>query len=605
MKKAKDIGGNPKILKKKLHVDDFVGDDELESDEEPEENRIGQVPLWYYENEDHIGYTVDGQRIEQKLAVKASEIDKLLAQADNPDAWRTIIDVKNQKQVVLSRADLEIIQRIRSGKLGVAAKSVDEQEWVEFEWADSKQPLVHRDLKKANFLPSKHEEKKILHLLKLIRTGQLYKPSQSKNESALCDLWGSAILSADPTKKTLPSLPAPRPPLPGHAESYNPPEEFLLTPEEAAAWQDAHPDDRKLNFLPKQHASLRYVAGYDRLINERFERCLDLYLCPRTMRKNWVQTSDELLPELPPLDMFKPFPEKQAIVLRQEGSGVTSIAYSPAGSLLAAGFRDGSLAIHSTSTAPYQLPVNYFRTSTSGIFYSIQGLQWHPTMPILVFARARYLYVCLVRLPHCEFSELRDFVQNYWEPEEDEDRSNIPTNMQPYFTALELMRSSVAEVPLVEETNRPTSIGGKSSWRSFRSAAFFEGYERENLDSDGTVSTDVSEDEDTAHEVLVTKDWNETHKFVRLLSQSRTIVSGYVVALGGPVTSCDFHKKGIYIVTASPTCGTPSHQCLLHSLRKKASLAPLKRSTRSDVLTAAKFHPTEPWLCIAFSKSTK
>lgn len=41
------------------------------------------------------------------------------------------------------------------------------------------------------------------------------------------------------------------------------------------------PVERKLNFLPQKFSSLRTVPAYDRFIQERFERCLDLYLCPR------------------------------------------------------------------------------------------------------------------------------------------------------------------------------------------------------------------------------------------------------------------------------------------------------------------------------------
>ena len=50
-------------------------------------------------------------------------------------------------------------------------------------------------------------------------------------------------------------------------------------------WQDLDPEDRPSNFIPKKHDSLRSVAGYDRFIQERFERCLDLYLCPRMKKK--------------------------------------------------------------------------------------------------------------------------------------------------------------------------------------------------------------------------------------------------------------------------------------------------------------------------------
>ena len=36
-----------------------------------------------------------------------------------------------------------------------------------------------------------------------------------------------------------------------------------------------------MNFLPQKYSSLRLVPAYRRFINERFDRCLDLYLCPR------------------------------------------------------------------------------------------------------------------------------------------------------------------------------------------------------------------------------------------------------------------------------------------------------------------------------------
>lgn len=47
------------------------------------------------------------------------------------------------------------------------------------------------------------------------------------------------------------------------------------------AWEQQDPEDRKLSFLPQKFACLRAVPAYSRFIHERFERCLDLYLCPR------------------------------------------------------------------------------------------------------------------------------------------------------------------------------------------------------------------------------------------------------------------------------------------------------------------------------------
>jgi ribosome biogenesis protein ERB1 len=68
-------------------------------------------------------------------------------------------------------------------------------------------------------------------------------------------------------------------------ESYNTPSEYLLTPQEEEEWKNMDPEDRPHNFLPQKHSSLRQVGAYARFIQERFERCLDLYLCPRTIKQ--------------------------------------------------------------------------------------------------------------------------------------------------------------------------------------------------------------------------------------------------------------------------------------------------------------------------------
>jgi len=45
--------------------------------------------------------------------------------------------------------------------------------------------------------------------------------------------------------------------------------------------QKETPWKRKLHFLPQKYDSLREVPSYARFVQERFQRCLDLYLCPR------------------------------------------------------------------------------------------------------------------------------------------------------------------------------------------------------------------------------------------------------------------------------------------------------------------------------------
>lgn len=60
-----------------------------------------------------------------------------------------------------------------------------------------------------------------------------------------------------------------------------------------AKWREQEPEERRINFLPAKYPCLRAVPAYERFIEERFERCLDLYLCPR-QRKMRVSSSSTL-----------------------------------------------------------------------------------------------------------------------------------------------------------------------------------------------------------------------------------------------------------------------------------------------------------------------
>ena len=54
--------------------------------------------------------------------------------------------------------------------------------------------------------------------------------------------------------------------------------------EKAASLAAAEEAGEPPALLPQSYDSLRLVPSYAAYINERFERCLDLYLCPRTRR---------------------------------------------------------------------------------------------------------------------------------------------------------------------------------------------------------------------------------------------------------------------------------------------------------------------------------
>ena len=125
-------------------------------------------------------------------------------------------------------------------------------------------------------------------------------------------------------------IPAPKMVLPGHAESYNPPSEYLFSKEELDKWQDTEVEDRRQNFVPQKYSSMRAVPAYKRFINERFERCLDLYLCPRQqkMRVSMLQTFANVSLLLTPAlcrntekDCNGPFPNHSITTCPKSGIG--------------------------------------------------------------------------------------------------------------------------------------------------------------------------------------------------------------------------------------------------------------------------------------------
>jgi ribosome biogenesis protein ERB1 len=144
-------------------------------------------------------------------------------------------------------------------------------------------------------------------------------------------------------------LPAPKSALPGHAESYNPPDEYLMTKEEIEAMEAGPDEDRK--FIPKKHTCLRHVAGYDNFVKERFERCLDLYLCPRKLKRRLNIDPETLVPRLPKPKELRPFPNMLCMQYLGHSKGVRSIAVSPDGQFLVSGSDDCTVRLWEVDTS--------------------------------------------------------------------------------------------------------------------------------------------------------------------------------------------------------------------------------------------------------------
>ena len=94
-------------------------------------------------------------------------------------------------------------------------------------------------------------------------------------------------------------------------------DQLLVLVQEERNAQELLDDEDKPEFTPQAFDSLRQVPMYSSFIKERFERCLDLYLCPRSKKKRINVDPQSLVPKLPKPQDLQPFPT--TLLLRYNG----------------------------------------------------------------------------------------------------------------------------------------------------------------------------------------------------------------------------------------------------------------------------------------------
>lgn len=335
-----------------------AGGDDGGSDSEDDgvRNMLGDIPLEWYDDYDHIGYGLDGQRIVRPP--QRDELDALIERYDRGNS-RTVYDALHGELIELTDEDVGMIRRIQSNQYPDANFNPYP---ATIEWVSSvpeKEPLWQRPEPKSRFVPSKWERKRVSRLVRAMRS-ESYARSQAAQAAAKerqrpdynYAIWDETLedLTREQRRVMYKRLRAPKQPPPTNAESYNPPAEYLLTPQEEAEWRGMDPEDRPTNFLPAKHDSLRRVPAYDGLCAERFQRCLDLYLCPRTQRAKLAIEPDSLLPQLPDLSQLEPYPKRLSASYRAGAGCVRTLAVHPAGQWLATGGDDGVLRLWEVST---------------------------------------------------------------------------------------------------------------------------------------------------------------------------------------------------------------------------------------------------------------
>ena len=319
--------------------------DSDDSDAPATTNTIGNIPLSFYESYPHIGYDIQGKKIARPAAGAA--LDQLLDSIEIPKGWTNMTDPETGKPLELSQEELEVLKKLQLNEVPVDGFDPYPATIEYFTGIEEQMPLSAAPEPKRRFVPSKHEAKRVMKVVKAIQEGRIlpYKPPAEEEEEdpdvKRYDIWKDETPRTDHAMH----IPAPKLPPPGYDESYHPPQEYLPDAAERKAWEEADEEDRSKEYLPANYDSLRKVPGYSRLVKEKFERCLDLYLAPRVRRNKLDIDPESLLPKLPSPEELRPFPTVCSAVYHGHEGRVRSVSIDPTGIWLASGGDDGTVKI--------------------------------------------------------------------------------------------------------------------------------------------------------------------------------------------------------------------------------------------------------------------
>lgn len=542
---TKFADGRPRIIKPEINPvydsDDSDGEDY---------NTIGNIPISAYDEYPHIGYDINGKRIMRPA--KGSALDQLLESIDLPEGWTGLLDKNSGSALNISEEELELIKKIEKNENPDDSTNPYEPT---IEWFTSKteiMPLSAAPEPKSRFTPSKHEARRIMKLVKAIREGRILAPDQRKkleeeNEEQLnYNLWEGA--DDELTKDHIMTLRAPKLPPPTNEESYNPPEEYLLTEEERKEWEQMDPSERERNFIPQKYGSLRRVPGYGENIRERFERCLDLYLAPR-VRKNKLNIDPEsLIPELPSPKDLRPFPIRTSTLYEGHNGKIRTLSIDPTGNWLATGSDDGTVRIWEVLTGREVHKFVIIDDVEENTDDHIEAVQWNPDPEcgILAIAAGENIYLCVPPIFGYEI--------------ENEGHKRIENGFG-----------------YTKSQSDKTEVTG--------------------VDSDDEAA---GEKDDKAGEEATTIK-NATEWFKPTKAQAESGISLVLTTSRGAGSSAstikklNWHRRGDYFLSISPDGGNKA-SILIHQLSKHASQSPFRKSR--GILMDAKFHPTKPILFV-------
>lgn len=374
-----DANGNPERYIYEEIDPVYASDD---SDAPATTNTIGNIPSTFYDSYPHIGYDINGRKMSRPA--KGQALDQLLDSIEVPKGWTGLTDPNTGKPLELSQDELEVLKRIQMNEVPEEGYDPYPETIEYFSGKTEIMPLSAAPEPKRRFIPSKHEAKRVMKIVRAIREGRIlpYRPPAEQEEEDFdvkrYDIWANEALRPDHPM----NMPAPKLPPPGYEQSYRPPPEYLPDRSEKQAWEEADEEDRDKDFLPTNYDSLRRVPGYDRFVKDKFERCLDLYLAPRVRRVKLNIDPESLLPKLPSPEELKPFPTNTDIVYRGHEGRVRSLAIDPSGTMLASGGDDGTVRLWELNTGNQLWQVRLASEE------AVNVVRWRPGAETCVLAAA-------------------------------------------------------------------------------------------------------------------------------------------------------------------------------------------------------------------------
>ncbi|KAH7100640.1 BOP1NT-domain-containing protein [Auriculariales sp. MPI-PUGE-AT-0066] len=378
-----DITGRPKTVYPEIEPN-YDSDSSTEDDP----NRVGNVPMHWYDDMPHIGYGMDGKKVFRPA--KGDELDKFLATVDDPNSWTTAFDKSTQADKPLTSEELDIIRRLQAGENPDAGYDPYEPtvEWFTGKGKEEVMPLSAAPEPKRRWVPSKWEKKKVMKIVRAIRQGRIVpnKPRTADAKSRVYDIWGA------PSTDHAPPLAAPKVKLPTNAESYNPPAEYLPTEEEKKAWEEEDKEDRDREYLSRKYNALRLVPAYADFIQERFSRQLDLYLAPRVQRKKINIDPNSLIPQLPSPSSLRPFPSYRANTVPHGSHRVRTVSCSPDGMWTVSADESGLVLLWETLVGR---PVKTWRFKSK-----VGAVEWCPRKDVSYFVVALEEQMHVISPPH-------------------------------------------------------------------------------------------------------------------------------------------------------------------------------------------------------------